>query len=70
MSQVPRQDSSIQALASGEREDHVHLPRFHAHHPHGDAAKLSLLRLSVPQRLAGVLLLLAGLWALVFWALH
>jgi hypothetical protein len=70
MSQVPRHELSIQALASGEREDHAHLPHVHARHAHGHDAKLSLLRLSVVERLAGVLLLLAGLWALVYWALH
>ncbi|MCI0601015.1 MAG: hypothetical protein L0Y50_02390 [Beijerinckiaceae bacterium] len=29
----------------------------------------SLLRLSVPARLGGALIVLAGLWAFVFWAL-
>jgi hypothetical protein len=49
------------------------------HHAHGHAAprraaeavpKWSLLRASLGERLAGVALLLATLWALVFWALQ
>jgi hypothetical protein len=49
------------------------------HHAHGHAAprraaeavpKWSLLRASLAERLAGVALLLATLWALVFWALQ
>ena len=45
--------------------DHIHAPDVTA-----DAPTLSLLRLSAMQRLAGAILVLAGLWAAVVAAMH
>lgn len=78
MSRIPPQDLSIDALAAAEPPDHAHASHAHAGHAHAThgrrhikrSAELSLLRLSALARLGGVCLLLAGLWALVFWALH
>ena len=49
--------------------------RSDAHaHPHGASSArfggVSLLRLSALERLAGVAVILALLWALVVWAIH
>ena len=66
MSQVPPQDVSVEVIGAVKPHAHVHA---HAGTPMRKA-KLSLLRLSAGERIGGVLILLAGLWALVFWALH
>jgi hypothetical protein len=75
MSHIPPQDVSIEALAAAKPLGHAHASHAHTSHPHGHrrikrTVELSLLRLSALERLGGVCLLLAGLWALVFWALH
>jgi len=69
MSQIPPRELSVEAIGTIENrvEHHLHV------HPHLVVlrpARLSLLRLSALERLGGVLVLLAGLWALVFWALQ
>jgi hypothetical protein len=49
------------------------MPHAHEHHgAHAEAAAptLSLLRLSAAQRLVGVSVLLAALWALVLWVIR
>jgi hypothetical protein len=53
--------------AAGIVESHIHT---HSTVTFQRKAKISLLRISAVERLAGVLLLLCGLWTLVFWALH
>ena len=73
MSHTPPHDVSIEALAVAEPHNHAHAGHEHTTHAHRRikrTAELSLLRLSALERLGGVCLLLAGLWALVFWALH
>lgn len=47
---------------------HHHHPHGHAHPPAAVAA--SILRLSVVERLAVVSVLIALIWAAVFWAMH
>jgi hypothetical protein len=47
----------------------------HHHHPHGHAhppaaVAPSILRLSVVERLAFVAVLIAAIWAAVYWAVH
>ncbi|MDB5572079.1 MAG: hypothetical protein JWN93_3262 [Hyphomicrobiales bacterium] len=49
--------------------DHAHA-HIHVSHAHAAAPGLSLLRMSVPQRLAGAGALIALLWVGVFWALN
>jgi hypothetical protein len=73
MSHTPPHDVSIETLAVAEPHNHAHAGQKHTTHAHRRikrTAELSLLRLSALERLGGVCLLLAGLWALVFWALH
>jgi len=46
----------------------------HHHHPHGHAhppapLSTSILRLSALQRLAAAAVLVAGIWAAVYWAM-
>jgi hypothetical protein len=65
MSQVPPSDLAAQLVVPAKAHSHAH-PRV-AVRPR---AKMSLLRLSAFERLAGVSVLLFGLWALVFWALR
>ena len=70
MSQAPHQDMPAPTVVAAEPHAHMHV------HVHARAAaparkaKLSLLQLSAAERLGFVLILLTGLWALVFWALH
>ena len=40
----------------------------HHHHPQAAMPAFSLLRLSALERFAGVLVLIAAIWAGVFWA--
>jgi hypothetical protein len=60
-------------VATAAHEAHSHVGHVHAGHVHAapeTAAGFSLLRLSALERLGGAAVLLAGLWALVFWALN
>jgi hypothetical protein len=45
------------------------LARVHHHHAVSTQPHFSLLRLSAAERLAGVSILIAALWAAVWWAL-
>jgi hypothetical protein len=39
------------------------------HHPHRTEVTPSILRLSAWERLAGAAIVIAGLWAAIFWAM-
>ncbi|MGP0058049.1 MAG: hypothetical protein ACLPID_01995 [Beijerinckiaceae bacterium] len=65
MNQVPPSDLAAQLVVPAKAHMHAH-----QHVAVRPRAKMSLLRLSALERLAGVSLLLLGLWGLVFWALR
>jgi hypothetical protein len=70
MSQVPSKDMPAATSAAVGPHINVHA---HAGAPLRKARlapRLSLLRLSAGERLGGVTVLVVGLWALVYWALH
>jgi hypothetical protein len=65
MSQISPREGISEAAVAVDSRSHVHTAVAFRR-----KAKVSLLQLSAFERLAGVFVLLCGLWMMVFWALH